>query len=547
MFGQLLAPIAGSLPLSALVAALPPIAMFVLLGVFRVKAPVAAGTALALALLLALAGWQMPAGQAMSSVFYGVLYGLFPILWILVNAVWIYRMADDSGWFSVLGRRIRAVSPDLRIQAILIAFCFGALLEALAGFGAPVAISAVMLIATGLGPVRAAVVALVANTAPVAFGSMAVPITALASVTKLPMDHLGAVAGRQTPIIAAVVPLILVFLVDGRRGLRQTWPVALVAGLVFAVCQFVAANYISVEITDILAAVVTIVVVLGMVRIWRPSDVRTGVLANVGSGSGGSDSPPATDEPEQRESGKRTLLAAAPFLIIIALFSLKQIGPVKQWLSQVGTLKFAWPGLDITTPTGQPVATTFSLDHLNGTGTILLFAGVLTMLLYRLSPSRAVRCYRDTVSQLRWTIVTVTTVLGLAFVMNFSGQTASLGAGLAAAGSLFALLSPVVGWIGVAITGSDTSSNSLFGALQVAAAHKTGLDPYLLAAANSSAGVVGKMISAQNLAVAAAAIGKPGSEPEIFRKVIGWSLGLLAVFIVLIYLQSTPVLGWMLP
>lgn len=537
MFEQLLAPVGDSLLLSALVAALAPIALFVLLGVFRVKAPIAATAALALSTALAILAWQMPAGQAISSVLYGVLYGLFPILWILINAVWIYRMAEDTGWFHVLGRRIRSISPDLRVQAILIAFCFGALLEALAGFGAPVAISSVMLIAAGLAPIRAAVVALVANTAPVAFGSMAVPIVALSSVTKLPMDHLGAVAGRQTPVIAAIVPLILVLLVDGRRGLRQTWPMALVAGLVFAACQFVAANFISVEITDIVAAVVTIVVVLGVLRVRRP----TTVLVGTGGAEAGT---PKPDEPENRKS---TAMAAAPFLIIITLFSLKQIGPVKRWLADIGTVKFPWPGLHITAPDGKLVSTTFSLDHLNGTGTILLLAGVLTMLLYRVSPARALAGYRSTLVQLRWTIVTVTAVLGLAFVMNFSGQTATLGAALATTGSLFALLSPVVGWLGVAITGSDTSSNSLFGALQVAAAHKTGLDPYLLAAANSSAGVVGKMISAQNLAVAAAAIGQPGSEAEIFRKVIGWSLGLLTVFVVLIYLQSTPVLSWMLP
>ncbi|MBB5157266.1 lactate permease [Saccharopolyspora phatthalungensis] len=538
--------------------------LFVLLGVFRVKAPVAAVATLGLSMALAVLGWQMPLGQAASAAFYGALYGLFPILWILINAVWIYKMTEVTGWFPVLGRKIRAVSDDTRVQAILIAFCFGALMEALAGFGAPVAISAVMLMAVGLRPVKAAVVALVANTAPVAFGSMGVPITTLASVTGLPLETLGQMAGRQTPLIAAFIPLVLVYLVDGRRGVRQTWPVALVAGFAFAASQFITANYVSVEITDIVAGTVTIAVVLGFLRMWQPAEDTLATHAPrvpsvVGSASadtrGTSDGDTTFDEaPEKPERGSgtsdtsgSTIMATAPYLIIIGLFAIKQSGPVKQWLIDIGTFKFNWPGLHLVSAGGQPIATEFTLEHINGTGTFLLFAGLLTMLVYRVGLSRAVRCYADTLVQLRWTIVTVTSVLGLAFVMNFSGQTASLGAAMASAGGLFALLSPVVGWFGVAVTGSDTSSNSLFGALQVAAAQKTGLSPVLLAAANSSAGVLGKMISAQNLAVAAAAIDRPGAEPEIFRKVIGWSLGLLAVSSVLIYLQSTQVLGWMVP
>lgn len=565
MFEQVLAPIAGSLPLTAICAALPPLTLFVLLGVFRVKAHVAAVVTLLLAMGLASLGWQMPFGQTMSAALYGAVYGLVPILWILINAVWIYKMTEVAGWFPVLGRRIRVISPDMRVQAILIAFCFGALLESLAGFGAPVAISAVMLIAVGIAPIKAAVVALVANTAPVAFGSMAVPITALSSVTNLPMDVLGQMTGRQTPLLSVFVPLILVFLVDGRRGVRQTWPVALVGGFAFAIAQFGTANFISVEITDIVAGAVTIAAVLAFLRVWQPAGepvsadgvkaaVTTGAAsggsgasANGGGASRAAGGTGVHEEPEGAGGRRPTLMAAAPYLLIITLFAVKQIGPVKAWLAEFGTAKFNWPGLHMVSATGEPVSTEFALDHLNGTGTFLLFAGLLTMAVYRLRPGQGVSSYVATLVQLRWTIVTVTSVLGLAFVMNFSGQTASLGVAMASAGGLFALLSPVVGWFGVAVTGSDTSSNSLFGALQVAAAEKTGLSPVLLAAANSSAGVLGKMISAQNLAVAAAAIDKPGSESEILRKVIGWSLGLLVIFAGVVYLQSTPVLGWMVP
>ncbi|MFD5161782.1 L-lactate permease [Streptomyces hawaiiensis] len=567
MYTQVLDPLAGSLYWSALCAALPLLTLFVLLGVFRVRAQIAAVASLVLALALAVGVWGMPASQALSGAAEGGFYGLFPVLWILVNALWIYRMTEITGWFAVLRRSFRTVSTDQRVQGILIAFCFGALIEALAGFGAPVAITAVMLVAVGIAPLKAATVALVANTAPVAFGSMAVPLTTLAGVTGLPLADLGAMAGRQTPLIAAFIPLVLVFLLDGRRGVRETWPVAVVAGLTFGLAQFVSANYISVEVTDIIAGVVALVAVLGFLRVWQPSVVQpdqetqegaptvtqpVAVAAGSGTPTGDSGGTKAGrtglgDQTDRSESGEGSaLMAFAPYLIIVALFALTQLGPVKDWLATNGVTQFAWPGLDVETTAGQPAgAVTFKLEHIKAGGTVLLVAGLLTMALYRVGPGRAVKAYGATLHQLRWTFVTVTSVLALAWVMNLSGQTVTLGTALAQTGTWFALFSPIVGWLGVAVTGSDTSANSLFGVLQVTAAHQTGLDPVLLASANSTGGVLGKMLSPQNLAVAAAAIGMAGSESIIFRKVLGWSLGMLAVFAVIIYLQSTPVLGWM--
>ena len=579
MFEQILDPIAGSLVISALCAALPLVLLFVLLGVFKVKAPVAALAGLALSLVLAIVGWQMPVNQALSATAAGIFYGLFPILWILVNALWIYRLTVATPWFEVLGRTIRSISNDLRILSILIAFCFGALLESLAGFGAPVAISAAMLMAAGMKPMKSAVVSLLANTAPVAFGAMAAPIIALNGVTGLPLQDLSSMAGRQTPFIALIVPLLLVFIVDGRRGVKQTWPVALVAGVAFGAAQFVTSNYFAVELTDVVAAVVTVAAVLLMLKVWQPKEIvgvegavegapeaahaavavtagtPDGGSAGHSSGSGtgsGSDAghaavttvPTDNSRPEPRQ----IWMAIAPYLIIIAVFSVAQLPFVKTWLGQVGSVTFAWPGLDITDSAGKPVAATkFKLDHLKATGTLLLFSGLLTMVLYKVTASQGLRIYRDTLVQLRWTIVTVTAVLGLSFVMNLSGQTTTLGFALASAGGFFAILSPLIGWIGVALTGSDTSSNSLFGQMQATAAEQTGLSPVLMAASNSSAGVMGKMLSLQNLAVAAAAVGLDGAEGTLFRKLIGWSLGLLALITVLIFLQSTPVLGWMVP
>ncbi|MDT0193843.1 L-lactate permease [Arthrobacter sp. AB6] len=580
-YQQVVDPLWGSLGLSALCAALPLILLFVLLGVFRVKAAKAALASLLLSIILAAVVWQMPLDQVFSATAAGAFYGFFPILWILINALWVYKLTVATPWFDALGRTIRSISNDLRILSILIAFCFGALLESLAGFGAPVAITAAMLMAAGMKPFKSAVVSLLANTAPVAFGAMAAPIIALNGVTGLPLHDLSSMAGRQTPFIALVVPLLLVFIVDGKRGLKQTWPVALVAGAVFGIFQFITSNFFAVELTDVVAAVATVAAVLLMLRVWQPREIIE--MSGQASGSeqdeegftpgpvtGGRPSPgrvPASasvteavsaaattrvmapaGSTAQRPGPREIWMAVAPYLIIMAIFSIAQIPAVKNWLSVAGSVSFAWPGLDVVDADGKHVAAQkFKFDHLKATGTLLLISGMITMALYRIPAAAGLRIYGETLKQLRWTIVTVMSVLGLSFVMNLSGQTTSLGLALASAGGFFAVLSPVIGWLGVALTGSDTSSNSLFGQLQVSAAEQTGLPPVLMAAANSSAGVMGKMLSLQNLAVAAAAVGLEGSEGTLFRKLLGWSLGLLAIMIVLVLLQSTPVLGWMVP
>jgi lactate permease len=568
MFEQIAAPVSGSLLLSALCAALPLIVLFALLGIFRVKAHQAALAGLLTAVTLALVVWRMPVGQTLGATTEGFVYGLIPILWILVNALWIYKMTVATSWFDVLGRTIRSISNDLRILAIIVAFCFGALLESLAGFGAPVAITAAMLMAAGMKPLKSAAVSLLANTAPVAFGSMGTPIIALHGVTGLPLQDLSSMAGRQTPLVALLVPLLLVFIVDGRRGLRQTWPIAVVAGFTFGAAQFVTSNFVAVELTDVVASVATVCAVLLMLRFWKPAEI-----VGIHDDSAGTDPdgdgnyPVKVDEPvvvgapasatavavvdEQataRPVASKVWMAVAPYLVIIAVFSLAQIPAVKDWLVTHGTVTFRWPGLDVVDASGETVgAQKFKLEHLKAAGTLLLLSGIISMGIYRISPRRALRLYADTLVQLRWTIVTVTAVLGLSFVMNLSGQTATLGLALASAGGVFAAISPILGWLGVALTGSDTSSNSLFGQLQVTAAEHTGLSPVLMAAANSSAGVMGKMLSLQNLAVAAASVGVVGSESALFRRLLGWSLALLAIITLLIVLQSTPILGWMVP
>jgi lactate permease len=552
MYQQVYDPVSDSLGLSTIFAVLPLLTLFILLGGLKWSAHMAAIAALAVAIVVAIAVYSMPLGQTLGSGLEGAAFGLFPIMWIVFNALWIFNMTQVTGYFAVLRRSFGRVSDDQRVQAVIIAFCFGALLEALAGFGTPVAISAAMLVTLGFQPIKAASVALVANTAPVAFGAIAIPIITLAEITGLPKDDLGAMVGRQTPLLAVFVPLVLVGMVDGMRGVRQAWPAALVGGLVFALAQFACANYVSVELTDIVASLLSTAAIVGLLQVWQPSTPLHGERISGGPAiAGAATFDPVLETEVRRKSDDHPdtrgeiLAAYAPYLLIIAILSLAQWVPLKDWLDGL-TKSFGWPGLDISNADGDVVkATTFKLNWANAAGTLLLVAGLLTMAVLRLSPLRALRVYGDTLRQLKWATLTVATVLALAYVMNFSGQTVTIGLWLAGAGGILALLSPIIGWLGVAVTGSDTSSNSLFGALQVSAAKEAGLDQTLLAAANSSGGVLGKMVSPQNLAIGAAAVGLAGREGDLFRRVIGWSLLLLLIMCVLVYLQSTAVLSWM--
>ncbi|MBO1756342.1 L-lactate permease [Allobranchiibius sp. CTAmp26] len=585
MYDQIFDPVNHSLGLSAIFAALPLLTVFVLLAVFKLAAQWAALIALAVSIVVAIAVYSMPVGQTFSAAGEGAAFGLFPIMWIVVNAIWVYTMSVTGGHFDVLRRSFASVSPDQRIQAILIAFCFGALLEALAGFGTPVAITSVMLLALGFSKIKAATVALVANTAPVAFGAIAVPITTLAKISNLPEQDLASVVGRQTPVLAIFVPLALVFMVDGKRGLKQTWPVALLGGAVFGVLQFLCSNYISIPLTDIVAALGSALAVVLFVRVWHPrevlnvdslseDDVQTHLAAATASahavelgGSRGSSSTGAgarrtasstggaangsgsTGASAERAPDSRgdIVRAYAPYLIIIVVFSLAQVGFVMKLLAK-GATKFAWPGLHIQTPAGKtPSAVTFAFGWLPAAGTLLLISGVITMIVLGVKPATAARDYLKTLDQLKWAILTVAGVLALAYVMNLSGQTITIGRWMAGAGGVFAFLAPILGWLGVAVTGSDTSSNALFGTLQVSAAQQAHLSPVLMTAANSSGGVLGKMVSPQNLAIAAASVGLAGQEGVILRKILGWTVGFLLFMCLLVYLQSTSVLSWMLP
>src|SRR5919198_1457535 len=419
MYKQVFDPVGSSLGLSAIFAALPLVVLFVLLGGLKVKAQWAGLAALGTAVVVGIGVYGVPAGQAFDSAAEGAAFGLFPIMWIVFNAIWIYNLTVESGRFAVLRRSFARVSDDQRIQAILIAFCFGALMEALAGFGTPVAISAVMLIALGFRPVKAATLALVANTAPVAFGAIAVPITTLSEVSSLPKDDLGAMVGRQTPFLALIVPLILVGMVDGRRGVRAAWPAAMVA----------------------------------LLRVWQPGDVLAAPTGTQPAMAGGerhveqrrfkkeaarrADVGPS-GEPVHDARGE-VARAYAPYLIIIAVFALAQISwlPFKDFLDH-RTKEFSWPGLDVLNGKGEaPLSQTFKFNWANAAGTLMLVSGLLTMVVLREPVARAARTYLRTLDQLKWAILTVASVLALAYVMNLSGQTITIGQWLAGAGGPF--------------------------------------------------------------------------------------------------------------
>ncbi len=569
-------PVLNSVAWSAIVGLLPLLTFFILLAVVKTKAHVAGAFALLVALLVGIAAFHMPAGLAVLSATQGGVFGAFPVLWIVIMAVWLYQVTVLSGRFEDLRRVFDVIGGgDVRLQAVLVAFCFGGLLEALAGFGAPVAITATMLLALGLPPLRAAAAVLVANTAPVAFGAMAIPITTAAGLTGLHATDIGSIVGRQAPLLATFVPLILLFILDGRRGLKECWPAALVVGGSFASAQFLCSNYFSYELTDIVASLTGLGAAVIFFRLWKPRGgaaarerlrAASGAGAEIGSSTPGAGSGRAAvataEKPADGLTPSRTWLALFPYFLVIVVFGIGKLWKlgvdVPAFLASTD-VKVPWPVLHdaLVNAEGKPVSSTvYTFQWLSSPGTMLLITGLIVAFVYskydgggryRLTVGEAVLDIWRTVVKMRWAGLTIITVLALAYVMNNSGQTVSIGTWLAGTGSFFAFLSPVLGWLGTAVTGSDTSANALFAKLQQTAGLKAGIDPNLLVAANTSGGVVGKLISPQNLAIAATAVNLDGQESVILRKVVGWSVALLLVLCTLAFLQSTPVLGWMLP
>ena len=539
---QVYAPVGGAL-LSALLAAIPLIALFYMLAVRRAKGHHAAGAAVALSLALAVLVWGMPASTAFSSLLYGAAFGLFPIVWIVITAVWVYNMTVESGEFEYIKQSLARLTDDRRLQAIFIAFAFGSFIEGTAGFGTPVAITAAMLVGLGFKPLYAAGICLIANTAPVAFGAIGVPVIVAGQVSGFSDLHISAIVGRQLPFLSVIVPLWLCVVMCGFKRSLEVLPAIIVSGVCFAGSQFVFSNFHGPTLPDIMSAIVAIVGLVLLLRVWKP--------ARIWRFEGEA---PAVIEGEAPRFGV-VLRAWGPYIILAVMVFLWGLPQFKDVLNAVpgSTIKISWPGLDGMVLKAAPILpegkdptypAVFVLNWLSAGGTAILIAGFLAVpLMPGYSFGRAASCLYRTVVQLRFPILTIAMILGLAYLMNYSGMSSTLGIAFTLTGSLFPIFSPLLGWLGVFLTGSDTSSNALFCGMQRSTAEVVGMPPELAVAANSSGGVTGKMISPQSISVATAATSMVGQEGDLFRFALPHSIAMTACICVLTWLLAGPLAG----
>ena len=536
-------PLAGSLMASALVAALPVVTLLALLAVFKVRAHFAALAGLVVAMGVAVGVYGMPLKLTLASAGYGAAFGLFPIGWIVLNALFIYTLSVETGGFKVLQERMAKLSGDRRIQALMVAFCFGAFMEGFAGFGAPVAISAALMIGLGFRPLDAAKAALIGNTVPVAFGSVGIPIVTLAKVTGLDEAVLSAMVGRQLPFFALLVPFWLVAALSGWRGMLCVWPACLVAGASFAGAQFWVSNHHGPHLVAATAGLTSIAALLVLLRFWKPRDEQSHV-ANV----------PA-DTQTAKPGGRENFRAWLPWVLLTLFVAAASYAPVKTALDRAFAPKISVPGLHLAVQKMPPVvakaeaeAAQFTFNLLSATGTWLLAAGLLAGVLLGLKPGQLLSTYVRTFARVRLPLLTIALMLALGFTTRYSGTDSTMGLALASTGALFPFFSPLLGWLGVAVTGSNTSSNVLFGNLQKVTAQQLDLSPVLTAAANASGGVMGKIINAQSIVVAGAAIGGKDDSPDagtILRAVFWHSLALAVLMGILVMLQAY-VFPWMI-
>ena len=547
---------AGNIWVSALVALIPILFFFLALTKLRLKGYQAGTVTVVLALAVALLFYRMPVSAALASAVYGFFYGLWPIAWIIVAAVFLYKISVKTGQFDVIRSSILSVTPDQRLQLILVGFCFGAFLEGAAGFGAPVAITAALLVGLGFNPLYAAGLCLIANTAPVAFGAMGIPIIVAGQVSGVDAFAIGQMAGRQLPFMTVLVLFWLMAIMDGWRGVKETWPAVLVGGGSFAIVQFLTANYIGPELPDITSAIVSLIALTLFLKVWQPKRIFR-FTPEAGE-------PAATAVPAAPVSSGAPLTAVAvikawsPFIILTAMVTVWSIKPFKALFAAGGPLAstvinipvpFLHNLVEKTPPVvaaAAPYGAVYTFNWLLATGTAILIAALITIAFTRLSPSKAVATLAETFKELAVPIYSIGMVLAFAFVANYSGLSATLALALAHTGQAFTFFSPFLGWIGVFLTGSDTSANALFAALQATTAQQLGLPQVLTVAANTTGGVTGKMISPQSIAIACAAVGLAGRESDLFRFTVKHSL-IFAVIIGLMTTLQAYVFPWMIP
>ncbi len=533
--------VGGSLYLTAAAALLPIVFFFAALTVLKLKGYVAGFFTLLISILVAIFAFGMPAGMALSSAAYGFAYGLWPIAWIIVTAVYLYKITVKTGQFDIIRSSVISITEDQRLQMILVGFSFGAFLEGAAGFGAPVAITAALLVGLGFNPLYAAGLCLIANTAPVAFGAMGIPIIVAGQVSGLDAYHIGQVAGRQLPILSVIVPFWLIAMMDGMRGIKQTWPAVLVAGVSFAITQFLTANFIGPELPDVTSALVSLICLSLFLKKWQPSEIFTFQ---------------GMKQPEARKASEystgQIVKAWSPFAILTVFVSLWTMKPLKTFLDSFSLIEIKWPGLHNLVMKAAPVvkdptpyAAVYKLNLLSAVGTSILLASIVTIILLKMKPAEAVKTFFETLHELRFSILSIGLVLGFAFVANYSGLSSTLALVLAGTGAAFPFFSPFLGWLGVFLTGSDTSANALFGSLQASTAHQVGISPELAVAANTTGGVTGKMISPQSIAIACAAVGLAGKESDLFRFTVKHSL-IFCTFVGILTTLQAYVLPWTL-
>lgn len=532
----------GSIALTALAVSIPIFFLLWALAIKRMKGHIAGLLTLLITIVVVILVYRMPVSIALSASLLGIMNGLWPISWIVVSAVYLYNLTVESGQFDVIKSSISSISNDRRIQALLVAFCFGAFLEGAAGFGAPVAISASILIGLGFNPLYAAGLCLIANTAPVAFGAIGSPIIAAGAVTGMGDFIISQAIGRQLPFLSVIVPLYLVVLMSGWKGAKEVLPAALVAGVSFAIAQWWSSNYLGAYLPDIISSLFSLIVLTFFLRVWKPKNIwrfpheegkeETEVKHNYTTG--------------------QILKAWSPFAILTIMVAIWGTPGLKNWATKMGLYVNIphWPGLDGLVYKATPIvakptvyAASYKWDWFAAGGTAILIASIISMFILGISPGKALNVFVRTLKQLMYAIINIAAVLGFAYLANYSGLSFTLGLLFASTGALFPFLSPVLGWLAVFLTGSDTSANALFGKLQQVTAEQIGVNPVLTVAANSSGGVVGKMISPQSIAVAAAATSLVGRESELLRFTLKHSLALLLVVCIMITLQAYVVPG----
>ena len=542
----------GNIWISSVIALVPIVFFFLALAIFRMKGSVAATITVFLAFLVSLFLYKMPIGMALASMVYGFFYGLWPIAWIIIGAVFIYKISVKTGQFDIIRSSILSITEDQRLQMLLVGFAFGTFLEGAAGFGAPVAITAALLVGLGFKPLYAAGLCLIVNTAPVAFGAMGIPIIVAGQVSGVDTMEISQMVGRQLPFMVPIVLIWIMAIMDGWRGVKETWPAILVASLSFSLAQYLTSNFVGPELPDITAAIAALVSLTILLKYWKPKHIFRF-----------QDKDLQVDETIIKQARKQYSVAQiakawSPFLILTAMVTVWSIKPFKDLFVKDGALSDLVVSIKVpylhqliqklppVVPEIKDYDAIYKFDWLSATGTAIMLAALITIIYLKMKPKEAVSTFFETVNELKTPIYSIGMVLAFAFIANYSGLSATLALALAHTGQAFTFFSPFLGWVGVFLTGSDTSANALFSALQATTAQQIGVPEVLLVAANTSGGVTGKMISPQSIAIACAAVGLVGKESDLFRFTVKHSIIFTVMIGIIVALQAY-VFPWMIP